>query len=96
MKKCCQRAQEIVAAYQALQIGPQVSHMMYTIAARDANDAATHMIYCKQVRGSTETVKCANCRESKNVRTADRRRGWGRFCSKSCKAEYQTRGGARK
>lgn len=38
-----------------------------------------------------ENARCENCRETMAVRTADRKRGWGRFCSKSCKAQKQTR-----
>ena len=38
-----------------------------------------------------ETGRCETCRETMAVRTADRKRGWGRFCSKSCKAKKQTR-----
>ena len=34
-------------------------------------------------------VKCENCSVPRKVRVADRKRGWGRFCSKSCKASYQ-------
>lgn len=35
--------------------------------------------------------KCATCKEWMEVREADRKRGWGKFCSKSCKAIKQTR-----
>lgn len=34
-------------------------------------------------------VKCKNCRQPFMARTADRKRGWGKFCSKSCKASEQ-------
>jgi hypothetical protein len=34
----------------------------------------------------TETYKCQCCGESFVARVADRKRGWARFCSKSCKA----------
>ncbi len=34
-------------------------------------------------------VKCSWCKQPKSVRTADVKRGWGKFCSKSCKAKYQ-------
>lgn len=33
--------------------------------------------------------KCAWCRSEFQVRVADHNRGWGRFCSKSCKASEQ-------
>ena len=36
------------------------------------------------------TVKCLTCSTPFEARVADRRRGWGRFCSKSCKAIKQT------
>lgn len=39
------------------------------------------------------TAKCelARCRNEFQVREADRKRGWGRFCSKSCKANHQAK-----
>lgn len=39
------------------------------------------------------TIRCANpsCCATKDVRQADIDRGWGKFCSKSCKAIEQTR-----
>lgn len=33
--------------------------------------------------------KCACCKTEFSAREADVRRGWGRFCSKSCKAKKQ-------
>lgn len=42
------------------------------------------------MRGSTEIYKCACCGDPFRARTADRKRGWARFCSKSCKAIRQT------
>jgi endogenous inhibitor of DNA gyrase (YacG/DUF329 family) len=40
-----------------------------------------------------QTYKCANktCGALFQARKADRKRGWARFCSKSCKAIDQTR-----
>lgn len=40
-------------------------------------------------RGEKVTVKCKCCRQPFEARVADRRRGWGKFCSKSCKAKRQ-------
>jgi hypothetical protein len=42
-------------------------------------------------RGAKVEVICANkrCRVKFMARVADRKRGWGRFCSKSCKAAEQ-------
>lgn len=34
-------------------------------------------------------IKCAYCGTPKNVRQADLNRGWGKYCSKSCKAKAQ-------
>ena len=34
-------------------------------------------------------VKCKGCKEPFMARVADRKRGWGEFCSKSCKATKQ-------
>lgn len=41
------------------------------------------------------TCKCG-CGVKKMVRTADVRRGWGKFATKSCKARKQTRDEMRK
>ena len=35
--------------------------------------------------------KCKQCKQPFMARVADRKRGWGRFCSKSCKAKKQTK-----
>lgn len=42
-------------------------------------------------RGAKVTVKCVRCKTPFEARVADRKRGWGRFCSKSCKAIRQER-----
>lgn len=39
---------------------------------------------------STATYHCARCGDPFTARTADRKRGWARFCSKTCKAIRQT------
>lgn len=44
---------------------------------------------------STSTYKCDSCSGEFVARTADRARGWARFCSKSCKAVKQTQNGNR-
>lgn len=42
------------------------------------------------MRGATVEVTCAcGCGQKFTARVADRKRGWGRFASKSCKATYQ-------
>ena len=38
---------------------------------------------------SMQTVKCKKCKRPFEARTADINRGWGKFCSKSCKASNQ-------
>lgn len=35
------------------------------------------------------TVSCKWCHEKFDARVADRKRGWGLFCSKKCKAKLQ-------
>lgn len=35
------------------------------------------------------TYRCACCGDPFTARTADRKRGWARYCSKSCKAKKQ-------
>ena len=41
------------------------------------------------MRGATVEVKCGRCKTLFTARVADRKRGWGKFCSKSCKAIKQ-------
>lgn len=36
-------------------------------------------------------VKCKQCQTIFTARVADRKRGWGKFCSKSCKAKKQVK-----
>ena len=38
---------------------------------------------------SMTKVKCKQCKSEFTARTADVKRGWGKFCSKSCKATHQ-------
>lgn len=38
-----------------------------------------------------QRFNCDNCGEGFIARVADRKRGWARFCSKSCKAVKQNR-----
>lgn len=38
-----------------------------------------------------KTYKCKCCGADFGAREADRKRGWARFCSKSCKASEQTK-----
>lgn len=40
-------------------------------------------------RGAKATYNCLRCGNPFIARTADRKRGWARFCSKSCKAIKQ-------
>jgi hypothetical protein len=42
-----------------------------------------------KTRGAKVKVKCKTCKEEFFARIADRKRGWGEFCSKSCKAKKQ-------
>lgn len=49
---------------------------------------ATATTVAPKVRGMVE-VKCKNCRKPFLAREVDRKRGWGKFCSKSCKAAKQ-------
>jgi endogenous inhibitor of DNA gyrase (YacG/DUF329 family) len=41
--------------------------------------------------GQMQTVKCKKCNAEFEARSADINRGWGKFCSKSCKAKKQGR-----
>lgn len=49
-------------------------------------------------RGAKVNVTCERCKQEFEARVADRKRGWARFCSKSCKAVNQmhTHGDTRK
>jgi hypothetical protein len=40
-------------------------------------------------RGKEVQIKCGRCGSPFMARVADRARGWGKFCSKSCKAIKQ-------
>lgn len=42
------------------------------------------------MRGKTKKVVCKQCGNTFVARVADINRGWGVFCSKSCKAKYQS------
>jgi len=42
-----------------------------------------------EVTGSKVEVKCLCCRDVFTARIADRKRGWAKYCSKSCKAQKQ-------
>lgn len=42
-----------------------------------------------KIRGATATYACKCCGAPFIARTADRARGWARYCSKSCKAAKQ-------
>lgn len=41
------------------------------------------------LRGATIVVSCKCCGDPFTARVADRKRGWAKFCSKSCKAKSQ-------
>lgn len=41
------------------------------------------------MKGSKGTYNCKCCGRAFLARVADRKRGWARFCSKSCKAIHQ-------
>lgn len=43
----------------------------------------------QQTRGLKVQVKCQCCKNEFIARVADRKRGWAKFCSKSCKAKIQ-------
>ena len=50
---------------------------------------AKHKPVNKQTRGAKVEVSCKCCGEKFMARVADRKRGWAKFCSKSCKAKIQ-------
>lgn len=59
-----------------------------------AMDNAAKEIYkasMKDQRGKRVVKKCENCPNTFNPRVADVKRGWGRFCSKRCKAINQSK-----
>lgn len=43
----------------------------------------------REIRGAKIKVFCSCCGCEFMARIADRKRGWGKFCSKSCKAKKQ-------
>lgn len=44
------------------------------------------------MRGKTVDVNCKSCGTQFSARVADRKRGWDKYCSKSCKAKNCTNG----
>lgn len=45
----------------------------------------------KTMTKSQVFVACKRCKGGFVAKIADRKRGWGKFCSKSCKAQHQER-----
>tara|TARA_X000001388_G_scaffold12059_1_gene7226 strand:- start:492 stop:824 length:333 start_codon:yes stop_codon:yes gene_type:complete len=43
-----------------------------------------------EIRGAKIEVNCLTCKSKFTARVADRKRGWAKYCSKSCKAKKQT------
>ena len=43
----------------------------------------------EKTKGARAEYKCDHCKTLFMARVADRKRGWARFCSKSCKAKKQ-------
>ena len=43
-----------------------------------------------EARGAKVEVSCLTCKSKFIARVADRKRGWAKYCSKSCKAKKQT------
>lgn len=72
-------------------LGPMAKHHVAVIRA--VLEAAAK----PEPRGATVQVKCESCGDIFTARVADRKRGWGLFCSKSCKAirQMQTHGDTR-
>lgn len=46
-----------------------------------------------KTRGAKVEVVCGNCKTKFMARVADRKRGWGKNCSKTCKAVKQSQTG---
>lgn len=53
------------------------------------NNTKDSGVELRETRGAKQTVKCKRCRCEFQARVADIKRGWGKFCSKSCKAVKQ-------
>jgi hypothetical protein len=43
----------------------------------------------KTIKGKMQTTTCKCCKSKFEARVADIKRGWGKYCSKSCKAKKQ-------
>lgn len=55
-----------------------------------AKDHGVTQVKAKPVSsGATQEVNCKCCGKPFIARVADLKRGWGKFCSKSCKAKKQ-------
>jgi len=48
------------------------------------------MAHQHPIGAKTVVVDCQRCKQPFTACVADRKRGWGKFCSKSCKARRQT------
>lgn len=51
------------------------------------------MAHKHPIGAKTVVVNCQRCKQPFTARVADRARGWGKFCSKSCKAIRQVQTG---
>ena len=58
-------------------------------AAPRAAAPVASQLTAKPASGGTATYKCKCCGDPFTARVADRKRGWAKFCSKSCKAKKQ-------
>lgn len=59
--------------------------------ASDPNTVPVCQTHNTQQRGKKTTRRCMNCTKPFTPRVADVKRGWGKFCSKSCKASWQSK-----
>ena len=53
--------------------------------------AGVQLLPKKEPSGLKTEVSCKCCGDKFFARVADRKRGWAKFCSKSCKAKWQFR-----
>lgn len=64
-----------------------VRHKIHEVERREYLEAKANGVY-DLIKPNEVLVECKNCKCGFVAKKADRKRGWAKFCSKSCKAQY--------
>lgn len=72
-------------------VAAEVKRQLSAVGAENARPAIVQIIKSRASGasgiGATKSVSCKCCSKRFDARVADLNRGWGKFCSKSCKAK---------